>query len=46
MEIVIIIFGGLISLLYLYFIELKEKHTSELKKLNEQIEKRSNVFNA
>ncbi len=46
MELVIIIFSGLISILYLYFIELKERQTRELKELNERIEKRANFFNA
>ena len=46
MELVMIILGGFFSLLYIYFIELKEKHARELRILNEQIEKRSNVFNA
>ena len=46
MELVIIIFSGLISILYLYLIELKERQTRELKELNEKIEKRANFFNA
>jgi hypothetical protein len=46
MELVIIIFSGLISILYLYLIELRERQTRELKELNEKIEKRANFFNA
>lgn len=46
MELVIIIFSGLISILYLYLIELRERQTRELKELNERIEKRANFFNA